>query len=209
MSREMVLEQILLTDQLRLHQYGLESSPAGWRRLCWFCGARSAQESLRAEEAPHLSVRHARACTGQLAEALVQRYPIIHELAQLERRSLLTPTAQRLHRTKQSAEAERSYGCRRATELGEQLAYAVTLAASPYRSGMVAVLLWALELGPWPLGFLAESFTEDGARRVRAAASDDATGSALPAEFLLGAAQTSEWLLEPSAAPPQPSVPPP
>ena len=39
-----------------------------------------------------------------------------------------------------------------ASEVGDQLAYAVMLAASPYRSAMVAVLLWALGLGPWPAG---------------------------------------------------------
>lgn len=207
MSREMVLEQMLLTDQLRLHQYGVESSPAGWRRLCWFCGARSTQESLRAEEAPHLSVRHARACTGQLAESLVQRYPVIHELALVERRSLLTPTAQRLHRKEQGAEGERSYGCRRASEVGDQLAYAVTLAGSPYRSAMVAVLLWALELGPWPLGLAAESFTEESARRLRAAALEGATAPTLPAEFLRSVAETAIWLLDPDAASPQASSP--
>ena len=207
LSREMVLEQMLLTDQLRIHQYGVESSPAGWRRLCWFCGARSAQESLRAEEAPHLSVRHARACTGQLAESLVQRYPVIHELALVERRSLLTPTAQRLHRKEQGAEGERSYGCRRASEVGDQLAYAVMLAASPYRSAMVAVLLWALELGPWPLGLATESFTEESARRLRATALEGDTAPTLPAEFLHGVAETAIWLLEPDAAPPQASSP--
>lgn len=203
LSREMVLEQMLLTDQLRLHQYGVVSSPAGWRRLCWFCGARSAQESLRAEEASHLVIWHARACTGQLAEELVQRYPIIHELALVERRSRLTPTAQRLHRKEPSVEVERTYGCRRAVELGEQLAYAVALAASPYRSGMVAVLLWALQLGPWPLGLAAEAFTEEGARRLRAAAAEGDAESDLPAEFLHSVAETSAWLLDPQVAPPQ------
>lgn len=137
----------------------------------------------------------------------MQRDPIIHELAQSERRSRLTPTAQQLHRREQPAERERSYGCRRATELGEQLAYAVPLAASPCRSAMVAVLIWALELRPWPLGFLAESSTENSARRLRAAASEDETGSHLPAEFLRGVAETSQRLLSPHAAPPQPSSP--
>src|SRR5262249_6400839 len=97
-SRELVLEQMLLTDQLRLHQDGLESGPAGWRRLCWLCGARSTQAVLQPQEAHSLTVRHAPVCPGQLAESLLRRYPIIHELAQRERRNLLTPTAQVLHR---------------------------------------------------------------------------------------------------------------
>ena len=32
LSEEMILEQMLLIDQVRRQQYGVESSPAGWRR---------------------------------------------------------------------------------------------------------------------------------------------------------------------------------
>ena len=118
LSAEMVREQMLLIDQLCLHQDGAECSPAGWRRVCWLCGARSATTASRTEEVKHLSLRHSVACTGQLAESLVHRYPILREMAQIERRSRLTPTARMIHLDRRRATAA-PLGCRPVAELGE------------------------------------------------------------------------------------------
>lgn len=201
-SRELVLEQMLLTDQLRLHQYGLESGPAGWRRLCWLCGARSTQAVLQAQEAYSLMVRHASVCPGQLAESLLRRYPIIAELAQRERRNLLTPTAQALHRGVNRLESEHVYGCRRATELGEQLVCVGAPPTSPYRSGVAAALLWALGFGPSPLGFAADAFSQEATRALLAAASENDLVSTYPEGFRRGVTETAVWILEPHAEPP-------
>ena len=52
LSQEMVLEQMLLTDQLRLHQYGVESSPAGGGGCAGLWGAVGAGEPPRGGGAP-------------------------------------------------------------------------------------------------------------------------------------------------------------
>ena len=202
LSVEMVREQLLLTDELLRHQQGVESGPSGWRRACWLCGARSVTVASRLEDVHRLTLRHTLTCIGQLAESLLQRYPVIHDWAQLERRSRLTPTARHLHPEGQHATGERVYGCRGGAELGEQLAYASAVPASLYRNGVVAGLLWALGLGPCPLGVPMDAFGEEAARRLLVAASA-AMDAAEPAGFLRGVVDTMNWLLAPYAAPPQ------
>ena len=203
LSAEMVREQMLLTDQLMWHQQGVESSPAGWRRACWLCGARSASVASRMEDVHRLTLRHTVACLGQLAESLLHRYPVISSWAQLERRSLLTPTARLLQLERQRATAERVYGCRGGTDLGEMLAYVSAAPASPYRNGVAAGLLWALGLGPCPLGVTTHAFGEEAARRLLAAVSGTGLDTAEPADFLHGVVDTVTWILAPYAAPPQ------
>lgn len=202
LSLEMVREQMLLIDQLRLHQYGQESGLTGWRRVCWCCRARSLGAAGNAEAAQHLPIRHHAACLGQLAESLVGRYPVLSELAQTERDRRRTLTAQRLHHALQRTEPERLYGCRGAADLSEQLAEVSAGLASPYRSGAASVLLWALHLGPCPMGFTSAPFTEGAARGVLAALSAGRLATAPPAEFLRGVSETVAWILESHAPPP-------
>lgn len=208
LSLEMVREQMLLTEQLQRHQDGVERSPAGWRRVCWLCGSRSATTASHVEVAQGLPLRHFAACAGQLAASLLHRYPIIHELAQLERRSLLTPTARTLQLAQPRAASERSFGCRRAADLGELLACASAPPVSPYFRGVAAVLLWALDLSPCPLGLSSNPFDEATARNLLTAASEVGLTAAQPADFLRGVVHTVTWILEPHAAQPQDSASP-
>ena len=203
LSAEMVREQMLLIEQLLHYQHGVESSPSGWRRVCWLCGSRSAAVAHRIEDVHRLTLRHAIACLGQLAESLLHRYPVIHDWARIEQRSLLTPTAQRLHQDRHRAAAERIYGCRGGTDLGEMLAYVSAAPASPYQSGVAAGLLWALGLGPCPLRMATDVFDDEAARRLLASASEAGSDAAEPADFLQGVVATVTWILAPYAAPPQ------
>ena len=203
LSVEMVREQMLIIDQLLLHQEGAECSPAGWRRACWLCGTRSATTASRVEDVHHLTLRHSVACIGRLAESLVHRYPILREIAQTERFSRLTPTARIIHLERQHAMVAELLGCRPVADLGELLAHASVAPASPYRSGVVSAVLWALALGPCPLGFTADPFAEATARGLLAAASELGIPTARPVDFLQGVSETVIWILEPHAAPPQ------
>ena len=203
LSAEMVREQMLLTEQLLLHQHGVERSPSGWRQVCWLCGARSAAVAHRVEDVHRLTLRHAVACLGQLAESLLNRYPVIHDWARIERRSLATPTARRLQQDRQRVAQERVYGCRGGADLGEMLAYVSAAPASPYRNGAAAGLVWALGLGPCPLRTTPEVFDEGAARRLLAAASEAGVNTTEPADFLQGVIDTVTWILAPYAAPPQ------
>lgn len=207
LSAEMVREQMLLTEQLFRHQHGVESSPSGWRRACWLCGARSASVAGRVEDVHRLTLRHTVTCLGQLAESLLRRYPVIRDWARLEQRSLLTPTARLLQRDRQRATVESVYGCRGGTDLGEMLAYVSAAPASAYRNGAAAGLLWALRLGPCPLEVTTDAFDEEAARRLLAAATEATADTAEPAGFLHGLVDTVTWILAPYAAPPQaPSI---
>lgn len=201
-SVEMVREQTLLIEHLCQHQYGLESGLAGWRRVCWYCGERSSVAVASMEAAQHLAVRHHSACPGPLAESLVGRYPIIHELAQTERESRRTLTAQRLHRTLQPEELPRLYGCRAAADLGEQLAYVSAAPVGPYGSGVTSALLWALGLGTCPMGLTSEPFTDSAARNLLALLSENVSPTP-PSVFLHGVTETLAWILEPQALVPQ------
>ena len=203
LSAEMVREQMLLTEQLLRHQHGAESIPSGWRRVCWLCGSRSAAVAHHMEDVHRLTLRHAVSCLGQLAESLLQRYPVIHDWARIEQRSLLTPTAQWLQRDRQRVASERVYGCRGGSDLGEMLVYVSAAPASPYQSGVTAALLWALRLGPCPLGIATDSFEEEAARRLLATASTAGVDTTEPADFLQGVVDTVNWILAPYAAPPQ------
>lgn len=203
LSEEMILEQMLLIDQVRLQQYGVESSPAGWRRTCLFCGARSGREGRTREDTQNLTVRHSPACAGQLAASLLHKYPIIQELAERERCRRGVPAAQTLGGNRRNAEAERYFGCRSAAELGEQLAYATAAPVRPYQRGMAEVLLWALGLEPCPLGLTSEAFTEPSARSLVSAVPVVDSESFRPADFLRGVVEAATWLLEPQAAEPQ------
>lgn len=201
-SVEMVREQTLVIDHLCQHQYGLQRSLAGWRRVCWYCGERSSVAVALMEAAQNLTVRHHPACPGPLAESLVGRYPIIRELAQTEQQSRQTLTAQRLHRALRPAAPPRLYGCRAAADLGEHLASVSAGPVGPYRSGVVSVLLWALGLGTCPMGLTAEPFTDSAARSLLASLSENAS-AAPPSEFLRGVTETVAWILDPQALVPQ------
>lgn len=203
LSEEMILEQVLLIDQVRLQQYGVESSPAGWRRTCLFCGARSGREVGTKEDTQNLTVRHSPVCAGQVAVSLLHKYPIIQELADRERGRRGVPAAQTLGRDRRAAEVERYFGCRSAAELGEQLAYATAAPVCPYQRGVAEVLLWALGLEPCPLGLTSEAFTELGARSLVSAVPAVDRAPFQPADFLRGVVEAATWLLEPQAAEPQ------
>lgn len=203
LSEEMILEQMLLLDQVRLQQYGVESSPAGWRRTCLFCGARSGREGRTREDTQNLTVRHSPACAGQLAASLLHKYPIIQELAERERRRRGVPAAQALGRARRAVEAERCFGCRSAAELGEQLAFATEAPVRPYQRGVAGVLLWALGLEPCPLGLTSKAFTEPGARSLVSAVPIVDSAPFQSADYLRGVVEAATWLLELQAAEPQ------
>jgi len=54
-----VLEAMLVLDELRTGQHGVEVTAYGARRLCCLCGARSEAWTLDPREAVKLSLRHA------------------------------------------------------------------------------------------------------------------------------------------------------
>ena len=93
-------------------------------------------------------------------------------------------------------------------QLGELLACASAPPVSPYFRGVAAVLLWALDLSPCPLGLSSNPFDEATARNLLTAASEVGLTAAQPADFLRGVVHTVTWILEPHAAQPQDSASP-
>jgi len=162
----LVLEAMLVLDEFRANQHAVELTAYGARRLCCLCGARSEAWTLDPREAVKLPIRHAAPCAGRLADALWERFPVLSELAQEERRSLRTPTATALQASLHEIHRERFYGCRSGAELAAQLARGTGLAPTPYRAGVAATLLWAVGLGPCPVEPTEKPFSEPRAQQL-------------------------------------------
>lgn len=200
LTAEAVCELSVLADELRHHQELMESTHYGCRRRCRLCGACSEGTALEAQPALKLPLRHGPLCVGQLARALLQKHPVLAEVATAERRSRRTDTAQALAEGTRLASLQRFYGCRAGTELAAQLAHNAALPPSPYSHGVAAVLLWALGLGPCPVE-PAAPFSEAHAQRLAAPLRSGAQ-SAAARERALGIGQATAWLLDEHAPAP-------
>ena len=202
----MVLELLLVLDELRASQHAIEVTSYGSRRVCCFCGARSEAWAVDAREAAKLPIRHAAPCGGRLVDSLWQRFPVIAELAQHERRSLRSPTATALDACLRELTRERIYGCRSGAELAAQLARGAALPPTPYRVGVGATLLWALALGPCPIEPTTKTFSEHRTQQLARLVSKCGLPSLKAASRLRGVAEAAAWLIDPHA--PDPYEPP-
>lgn len=202
----MVLELLLVLDELRASQHAVEVTSYGSRRVCRFCSTRSEAWAVDAREAAKLPLRHAAPCGGRLVDSLWQRFSVIAELAQEERRSLRSPTATALDACLRELIRERIYGCRSGAELAAQLARGAALPPTPYRAGVGATLLWALALGPCPIAPPTKTFNEHRAQRLAHLLSKRGLTPFGAASRLRGVAEATAWLIDPHA--PDPNEPP-
>jgi transcriptional regulator with XRE-family HTH domain len=203
LNLDAVRELTVLVDELRRHQYTVESALYGCRRSCRLCGSVSEAATLTAQQAQKLKVRHAPTCVGQLAESVLQRHPVVSEVAEAERRELRSAAAKELADGLRRAELERFYGCRSGAELAAQLTHNAAQPPSPYQGGAVALLLWALGLGPCPVEPAAEPFSEERAQRLAAGAKDSGTHPPAAQQLRRGIAHAAAWLLDEQAPEPR------
>ncbi|HRI54135.1 MAG TPA: helix-turn-helix transcriptional regulator [Pseudomonadota bacterium] len=199
----LVLEALLVLDELRTGQYAVEGTAYGARRLCCLCGARSEAWTLDAREAVKLPVRHAVPCAGRFADSLFDRFAVLSELAQEERRSLRSLTATALAASLRAIHRERFYGCRSGAEVAAQLARGTAQPATPYRVGVSAVLLWALGAGPCPVEPTEKPYSEPRAHQLARLITKQ--GLARLGEFsrLRGVSDAAAWLVDPQALEPR------
>ena len=200
-----VLESLLVLDELRTGQYAVEATAYGARRLCRFCGARSDAWTLDAREAVKLTIRHAAPCAGRFADSLWERFPVLSELADGERRSLRSLTATALQASLREIHPERCYGCRSGAEVSALLARGTGLAPTPYRAGVGALLLWALALGPCPVEPTQKPFSERRAHQLAQLIRKRGLARVGETSRLRGVSEAAAWLVDPQA--PEPSEP--
>ena len=207
LTLSVVLESLLVLDELRASQHAVEVTEHGSRRLCCLCGARSEAWTLDAREAAKLTVRHAPPCAGRLADSLWQRFPVLSELAQQERRSLRSATAAELQSSLGQIYREQFFGCRSGAELAALLARSLGLTPTPYRAGVNALLLWALAQGPCPIEPTHKPFSEHRAQQLAQLIGKRGLAQVGEASRLRGVSEAAGWLVDPQA--PEPQEPPP
>ena len=198
----LVLESLLVLDELRTGQYAVEMTAYGARRLCCLCGARSEAWTLDAREAVKLSLRHAAPCAGRFADSLVERFPVIPELAHEERRSLRSLTATALEASLQEVHRERFYCCRSGAEVAAQLARGTAQHSTPYRAGVSAMLLWALGMGPCPVEPTDKPFSEPRAHQLARLVRKQGLARVGELSRLRGVSDAAAWLVEPQVPEP-------
>ena len=198
-----VLEAMLVLDELRTGQHGVEVTAYGARRLCCLCGARSEAWTLDPREAVKLPVRHAAPCAARLTASLFERFPVISELAHEERRSLRSLTATALEASLREIHPEQFYGCRTRAELVAQLARATSETSTPYRAGVGAMLLWALALGPCPVEPTDKPFSEPRAHQLAQLVRKRGLARVGETSRLGGVSDAAAWLIDPQAAEPR------
>lgn len=202
LTQPMVLESLLILDELRSGQHAVEVTAYGARRLCYFCGARSEAWTVNTHEAVKLPLRHATPCAGRLTDSLWQRFPVISELAQEERRSLRSPTATALKTSLQEIHRERFFGCRSGADVVALLARVTSLTTTPYRAGVAAMLLWTLAMGPCPVEPAQKPFSEHRAQRLAQLIAKRGLAQAGESSRLRGVCEAAAWIIEPQAAEP-------
>jgi len=198
----LVLEAMLVLDEFRTGQHAVEVTAYGARRLCCLCGARSDDWTLDAREASKLPVRHAAPCAGRFADSLLERFPVIPELAHEERRSLRSLTATALAASLREIHRERFYGCRSGAEMAAQLARGTAQPSTPYRAGVGAMLLWALGLGPCPVEPTEKPFSEPRAHQLARLVNKPGLARVGELSRLRGVSDTAAWLVDPQAPEP-------
>ena len=199
----LVLEAMLVLEELRTGQYAVEVTAYGARRLCCLCGTRSDAWTLDAREAVKLSVRHAAPCAGRFADSLFERFPVIPELANEERRSLRSLTATALADSLREIHRERFYGCRTGAEVAAQLARGTAQPCTPYRSGVGAVLLWALGAGPCPVEPTEKPYSEPRAHQLARLITKQGLARLGERSRLRGVSDAAAWLVDPQALEPR------
>ncbi len=203
LTLSMVLESLLVLDELRTGQHAIEVTAYGARRLCCLCGARSEAWTLDPREAVKLPLRHAPPCAVRLTDALWERFPWLSELAHDERRSLRSPTATAIQASLREIHCERFYGCRSGAELADLLARRTRLASTAYCSGVGAVLLWALALGPCPIGPPQMPFSEHRAHQLAQLITKRGLARVGETSRLRGVVDAAAWLIDPLAREPR------
>ncbi len=199
----LVLEAMLVLDELRTGQYAVEVTAYGARRVCCLCGARSDAWTLDAREAVKLPVRHAAPCAGRFADSLLERSPVLSELAHQERRSLRSLTATALADSLREIHRERFYGCRSGAEVAAQLARGTAQPATPYRVGVSAVLLWALGAGPCPVEPTEKLYSEPRAHQLALLITKHGLAHLGELSRLRGVSDAAAWLVDPQALEPR------
>ena len=207
LTLSMVLESLLVLDELRASQHAVEVTAYGSRRLCCLCGARSDAWTLDAREAANLTVRHAPPCAGRLADSLWQRFPVLSELAQQERRSLRSATAIELEASLREIHRERFFGCRSGAELAALLERGAGLAPTPYLAGVNATLLWALGQGPCPIEPIHKPFSEPRAHQLAQLIGKRGLARVGETSRLRGVSEAAAWLVDRQAPEPQEPLP--
>ncbi len=200
----LVLESLLVLDELRIGQHAVEVTAYGARRVCCLCGARSEAWALDPREAVKLPLHHAAPCAGRLADSLLERFPVLSKLAHEERRSLRSLTATALAASLREIHRERFYGCRSGAEVAAQLARGAGQVPTPYRSGVLAMLLWALGLGPCPVEPTETPFSEARAHQLVQLSRKPSLARVGELSRLRGVSDAAAWLLDPQA--PEPCV---
>jgi len=198
----LVLEAMLVLDEFRTGQHPVEVTAYGARRLCCLCGARSDDWTLDAREASKLPIRHAAPCAGRFADSLFERFPVIHELAHEERRSLRSLTATALAASLREIHRERFYGCRSGAEMAAQLARGTAQPCTPYRAGVGAMMLWALGLGPCPVEPTEQPFSEPRAHQLARLVNKQGLARLGELSRLRGVSDAAAWLVDPQAPEP-------
>ena len=206
LSVPLVLDLLLLLDELHTSQYLVEITAPGARRVCCLCHARSEGWAVDADGAAKLPLRHAIPCVGRLADLLLERHPVIGELAQQERGSLRTSLALDLDASRRATQPERFYGCRSGREVAALLTRLAALPATPYRNGASQLLLWALALGPCPVEPQGDPFSEPRARHMAGRAHASEENVTVSESRLQGISSAAAWLTAPSAR--EPDAPP-
>ena len=207
LTLSMVLESLLVLDELRASQHAVEVTAHGSRRVCYLCGARSEAWALDAREAAKLTVRHAPPCAGPLADSLWQRFPVLSELAQQERRSLRSATATALEASLREMRRERFFGCRSGAELAALLARGAGLAPTLYLAGVNATLLWALAQGPCPIEPIHKPFSEPRAHQLAQLIGKRGLARVGETSRLRGVSEAAAWLVDRQAPEPQEPLP--
>ena len=193
----LVLEAMLVLDELRTGQHAVEVTAYGARRLCCLCGARSEAWTMDAREGVKLPLRHAAPCAGRLADLLFERFPVIPELAHEERRGLRSLTATALAASLREIHRERFYGCRSGAEVAAQLARGTGQVPTPYRSGVGAMLLWALGTGPCPVEPTEKTFSEPRAHQLVRLIRKRGLARVGELSRLRGVSDAAAWLVDP------------
>ncbi len=199
----LVLEAMLVLDEFRANQHAVELTAYGARRLCCLCGARSEAWTLDPREAVKLPIRHAAPCAGRLADSLWERFPVLSEVAQEERRSLRSLTATELAASLREIHQERFYGCRSGAEVAALLARGTGVAPTPYRAGVAAMLLWVVGLGPCPVEPTEKPFSEPRAQQLARLIRKRGLTAVGETSRLRGVSEAAAWIIDPQAPEPQ------
>ncbi len=193
----LVLDLLLVLDEMHKCVSLIELTVHGARRACTVCGMRSSSWATDAKEAKKLAILHAAPCAGQLVAVLLQRHPVIAELAEEERLALRSDIATELAASYDATRVERFLGCRSSREVAAQLARVAALPLNTFRKGLSDLWLWALGLGPCPVEPSTDPFTERRASQIAqvgGSSADEARTKAIR--------QAAEWLVCPTAESP-------